>query len=105
MVILQIPKTLLEITWFLIGFFAGRAGAKTDNIVKRSEWYSKLSKTKKKIVGMFLEFLHHFWIGLLLMVYATCPEMYWFGYGLFIDDLPDIPSRFIEWFKYLEKNE
>ena len=32
---------------------------------------------------------HHWWIGALLMLYTTgIAELYWLGFGLFIDDLP-----------------
>jgi hypothetical protein len=98
---LPLPQTLLEVTWFLIGFFAGRAGAQCDHKVKETEWYNGLCPMQKYLVDALLDFTHHFWIGLLLMVYAVNPEMYWFGMGLFVDDMPDIPSRFRKWFGYL----
>lgn len=98
---LPLPETLLQMTWFLIGFFAGRGGAKTDNIIKESNWYKGLCGWQQKILNGILDFTHHFWMGMLLMTYALSPEMYWFGMGLFIDDLPDIPARFVKWFGYL----
>jgi len=101
---LPFPETLLQATWFLIGLFAGRGGAKSDNIVKESDWYKKRGPITQKIINGLLDFTHHFWIGMLLMVYAVNPEMYWFGMGLFIDDLPDIPPRFIKWFNYLKRD-
>jgi len=36
-----------------------------------------------------------------MVYFPSVPEAYWFGYGLFIDDLPDIPKRFVEFFAYL----
>jgi len=103
---IPLPETLLQITWCLIGFFAGRAGAKSDDTVKESKWFKDLCPWQQSTVSALLDFTHHFWIGLLLMTYSTgliieCPEMYWFGTGLFIDDLPDIPARFARWFHYL----
>jgi len=39
------------------------------------------------LVDRFLHFLHHYWIGLLLMAYGLChEEVFWFGYGLFVED-------------------
>ena len=99
-----LPDTWLEATWFLIGFMLGRAGAQIDYVVKQSQWFTQLPSTQQKFAEMGLNFLHHFWIGMLLMVYAIDPiktEMYWFGVGLFVDDMPDIPARFAKWFKYL----
>ena len=98
------PNSLFEWTWFLIGFMLGRAGAQTDYVVKESDWFKSLSPMKQKVVEMALNFLHHFWIGMLFMIYAFDPiktEMYWFGAGLFVDDIGDIPSRFKKWFGYL----
>jgi len=98
---IPLPETLLQVTWFLIGFFAGRAGAKTDNTVKESEWFKKQNKTVQSAISGLLDFTHHFWMGLLLMTYAIYPEMYWLGVGLFVDDMPDVPARFAKWFSYL----
>lgn len=98
------PSSLFQWTWFLIGFMLGRAGAQTDHIVKQSQWFQGLSSTEQKIMEIVLNFLHHFWIGMLFMIYAIEPiktEMYWFGAGLFVDDIPDIPARFRKWFSYL----
>ena len=101
---LPMPETLIQVTWFLIGFFAGRAGASCDNDIKDTEWFKARGKFTQKVIGALLDFTHHFWIGLLLMNYALDPiktEMYWFGMGMFVDDMPDIPSRFRRWFGYL----
>lgn len=102
---LPLPQTLLEVTYFLIGFFAGRAGALCDHQIKESAWYKKQRPCVKSTISALLDFTHHFWIGLLIMVeipmtaYGGRP--YWFGMGLFVDDMPDIPSRFKKWFGYL----
>jgi len=96
----------LEFTWLCIGFMFGRAfGKQFDQTVQRTEWFKKRSRFGKWLVKACLNFLHHFWIGLLLMSYAhTTPwpvETYYFGLGLFLDDLPDVPSRLRRYFKYL----
>jgi len=102
---LPLPQTLLEATYFLIGFMAGRAGALCDHQIKESEWYKKQCPSSQSIISALLDFTHHFWIGLLLMVEVPQAvlngRVYWFGMGLFVDDMPDIPARFKKWFGYL----
>jgi len=102
---LPLPETLLEVTYFLIGFMAGRAGALCDHQIKESAWYKKQGVATQSTISALLDFTHHFWIGLLLMVEiprTVCGgRPYWFGMGLFVDDMPDIPARFKKWFGYL----
>jgi len=104
---LLLPETLLEVTYFLIGFMAGRAGALCDNQIKNSEWYKRRCSCEQSVISGLLDFTHHFWIGLLLMVEIpreVCGgRPYWFGMGLFVDDMPDIPARFKKWFGYLSE--
>ena len=97
---LPAPETLLQTTWVIIGFMFGRAfGKQLDQTIQETDWYKSLGLIWQKIVSSSLDFLHHFEIGLLLMVYFShIPELYFFGMGLFIDDLPDIPARFKKWF-------
>ena len=96
------PETLLQITWTIIGFILARSFKSVDHTIKESEWYKNLDEIGKFLVGGTLDFFHHFWIGMLLMVYYPhIEEVYYFGYGLFIDDLPDVPSRFRKYFDYL----
>ena len=109
MLTLPVPTTLLTITWTIIGFMFGRAfGKRLDQTIKKTEWFKGLGLMGKKLVGASLDFLHHFWIGLLLMVYSNqliyTVEIYWFGYGLFLDDAPDIPPRFAKLFSYLARD-
>jgi len=103
-IVIQIPapETLLQITWTLIGFMFARSFKNIDHFIKESEWYAALDKLGQFLVGGILDFFHHFWMGLLIMIYYPQPqECYWFGYGLFLDDLPDIPARFRKYFDYL----
>jgi hypothetical protein len=74
----------------------GRAfGKKLDYRIQQGEWFKRQGVVVQWIVQRTLDFLHHFWMGGFLMIYfPNIPEIYWFGYGLFIDDLPDVPRRF-----------
>lgn len=101
-VTLPAPETLFEITWLIVGFMFARSIAKPlDHYIMELEEVKKLRPVWSKLISMLLDFLHHFWIGLLLMVYnAPTTATYWFGYGLFVDDLPDLPPRFVKMFIY-----
>jgi hypothetical protein len=90
---IPIPATLLQTTWFLIGIMFGRAFKGIDEQTQKSTWFTARSPLTKFVLKRALDFLHHFWIGLLLVVYATQPELIWFGWGMVIDDTPDIPRR------------
>ncbi len=92
---LLFPNDLFSLTWFLIGFsFARGFGKRLDNDIQNSEWFKRRNPIMKGFLKRLLDSLHHYWAGLLLMLYAPGPEAYWFGLGLFIDDLPDIPRRY-----------
>jgi len=95
-----VPSDLLSVTWFLIGFCFGRGfGKQMDQEIVKSDWFKRRGRLSQEIIKRLLDATHHFWIGLLLMLYAPCPEVYWFGLGLFMDDWPDIPRRFRKLFK------
>ena len=109
----MLPTNLEQLTWFLIGFTLARAfGKQCDQTIKSTDWFKRRSKVAKWLIASLLDFLHHFWIGLLLMTYAQqianaigiSPDaVFWFGYGVLVDDLPDIPRRYRRWFAYLFK--
>jgi len=98
---IPVPSTLLEATWFALGLCFGRSfGKRLDYYVQQSEWYEGLEPWQRWLVKSALNLLHHWWVGLLLMVYvAHVPELYWFGAGLLVDDLPDIPARVRKYLK------
>ena len=106
------PTELITVTWALIGFCLARAfGKKLDHTIKEQTWYTELDPLPKWFIGAILDFFHHFWIGLLIMIridpdqivyiFGEPVSFYYFGWGIFIDDLPDIPERFKGYFKYL----
>jgi hypothetical protein len=112
---IPVPTTLEEALWFGIGLVFGRSfGKKTDYNIKQSEWFKNLKDWQKEVVSKSLDFLHHWWMGLYLVVYGvTAPQAlisifpmlsrvatYWFGWGLFVDDLPDLPDRIRDLFNH-----
>lgn len=110
------PDTLVTVTWALIGFSFARAfGKQLDQLIKSQPNFIKLGTVSQWFIGSSLDFIHHFWIGLLLMtrfepstitmLYGFKVSLYYFGWGIFIDDLPDIPERFKGYFKYLMKGD
>jgi len=91
-----VPTTLLEALWLALGLTFGRAfGKRLDVQIQATGWFRSLSPLARWAVKRALDATHHWWIGLLLVVYAPhVPELYWLGWGLFYDDLPDVPRRF-----------
>lgn len=96
--LLPVPKTLFEFTFTLIGWQLGSAMSKIDKvgldeaILKNLKWKG----LAKWLLERMLHFFHHYWIGLLLLVF-TVPNnwpdplwmqgaLYWFGYGLTVED-------------------
>lgn len=96
MIVIPTPETLLAVTWFLIGFCFGRGlGKRLDQEIQASYWFRRRSPVVRGTIRRLLDCTHHFWIGLLLMVYSQGgEEVFWFGCGLFVDDWPDIPRRY-----------
>ena len=113
------PDTLFQVTWALIGFTFARAfGKQLDQDIQSSHWFKSLQGSQSLIWGIvppellgnlilrLLDFLHHFWMGLLLMIYyPASSELYWVGWGLVLDDAPDIPARFAGYFTYLQRED
>ncbi len=112
---LPVPGSLLQVTWLIIGFMFGRAFAKSlDQTVQATEAFKRQGKFVQTLIKNALNFLHHFWMGLLLIVYAAqiggqlrldADIVAFFGLGLFIDDLPDVPARFKKYFAALFANK
>jgi len=92
---IPVPPDFLSWVWFGIGINFGRAfGKRLDQEIQTTEWFKNKPKWLRWIIKRLLDFLHHWWLGALLMCYfPNVPELYWFGAGLLIDDLPDIPRR------------
>jgi hypothetical protein len=92
---------MLEWFWFSFGICFARCFGKTlDQDIQNSEWFKALSELEQWIVEHLLDFTHHWWIGALLVLYGGRVEIIWFGWGLILDDLPDVPARFgIKWVK------
>jgi len=93
---------LLSATWIVIGFTFGRGfGKRLDQGITASKWFKKRNPIIQGLLARILDVTHHFWVGLLLMLYVPIPEAFYFGMGLFIDDLPDVPRRFRKLFTFL----
>jgi hypothetical protein len=96
--------------------FARAFAKKLDQSIKVSPTFKSWSPEMQFIIAGLLNFMHHLWIGLLIMLTYAQNYTYliyvpggvlpiapfWFGYGLFIDDMPDVPNRFKKYFEYLK---
>ena len=115
---LPIPSTLIQILWYGLGIvFARGFGKKLDEDIQSSDWYMKQGPFTQGVLKRLLDVAHHWWMGLFLVVYATMPftvggypvnlnaELYWFGWGVFIDDVPDIPLRIQGYFGVPEEDK
>ena len=91
---LPIPLTFEQWVWLGIGITFARAfGKRLDHDIQNTIWFIDLPGWAQWVLKRLLDFLHHWWMGALLMLYGPGLICYWFGYGLFLDDLPDIPGR------------
>ena len=91
---LPTPTNFLEITWLGIGLTFGRSFGNIDHQIQQSQWFLDFDTQAQYIIKFLLNFLHHWWIGALLMIYfPENPAVYYFAFGVLIDDLPDIPPR------------
>ena len=97
-IVVPIPSTFEQAVWLAMGVTFGRAfGKKLDWDVINGDWFKSLSPLMQNIVARILDCTHHWWIGALLMLYSPAMFgviLYWFGAGLLLDDLPDVPPRF-----------
>jgi len=109
---LPIPKTFLELFWLALGIVFGRAfGKQLDHDIQQVEEFKKLPRWLRWIIKRLLDFTHHWWIGGIIMISYDAVEIFyfgrlpvcpfWFGYGLFIDDIPDVPKRVRDMLNYL----
>jgi len=91
---LPVPATFAQAVWALLGIQFGRSfGKKLDQGIQASAWFKSRHPLWQSLLKRVLDCLHHWWIGALLMIYVP-GDAYWFGLGLLIDDLPDVPRRF-----------
>lgn len=94
MISIPVPDTLEAVTLLVIGFQLSRSfSKKLDQSVQSTSTFKAQSPVIKWFIKSLLDFTHHYWVGLLIMVYGPA-STYWFGLGLFLDDLPDLPRRF-----------
>jgi hypothetical protein len=93
--IIPTPETLIAITFFGMGIVFGRGfGKRLDQDIQASEWFMKQPELNKWIFKRLLDVTHHWWIGMLMVLYLPYEECIWFGWGLVVDDIPDLPFRY-----------
>jgi len=96
--LLPVPQSLFDFAFALIGWQIGRAFGSLDVEILEA----LKDKPFKRTIFALLHFFHHYWIGLLLIVFCqqlivdwnapfwTVQGIYrmllWIGYGLFVED-------------------
>ena len=102
--VFPIPSDNYQIFWALMGAqFGGSFGSELDYGIQESEWFKKQNPWVQGFIKRALDFLHHWWMGAFLWLYAVnvasfigsqtlkIPIMF-FGFGLMVDDLRDIEN-------------
>ncbi|NVM23935.1 MAG: hypothetical protein HWN68_19425 [Desulfobacterales bacterium] len=100
--VLPVPMTLFEWTFAIIGWQLGNAFSGQDKEDFDKILFSELSgwrfftKFGEYLTRRLLHFIHHYWMGLLFMVFCLSTNwpnplwwqgaLFWCGYGLFIED-------------------
>jgi len=115
---LPVPEIPVEVVFLLLGSQFGRSfGKQLDEAIKYSPWFEalKLSSLLQDQITVFLlprllDFLHHGWIGALIMIQYPAPSwLFWFSFDLMLDDCKDIPRQIQEFFNlssvYTEEEE
>ena len=93
--VIPTPETLVAITFFGMGIVFGRGfGKQLDQDIQESDWFKGLIPVVQWVIKRALNVTHHWWVGLLLVLYVPYEEAVWFGWGLVVDDLPDLPFRY-----------
>jgi len=110
------PVLILVILGASSGLVVGRAFKKIDYEIQRIPAVTKSSRFKKFLIVATLNCIHHFQFGLALMYLAYYFKasgsigdhgfalIYSFGFGLVVDDAPDLPARFRRYFSYLTES-
>jgi hypothetical protein len=98
------PSNLFEWTWTGIGVLFSAAFSRVNNqgldeaLQDTNCWKEKLGKIGKWLGSRLLHFIHHWWAGLLFVIYCGTtafyegmpkipfPELYWLGVGMFLED-------------------
>ena len=87
---------------------------KLDRATQATDAFKSQNRFVQTLIKNALNFIHHFWMGLLLIVYGAqiagvlqveADVVCFFGLGLFLDDLPDVPARFKKYFANLFGNQ
>ena len=101
---IPIPNGNRAILWFFLGMQFGHSfGSRLDQEVQAADSFRNLPGWLQGIIRRLLDFLHHWWIGAILWVYAVgiaaylgfpwfTTEILFFGLGLMIDDIRDIDN-------------
>ena len=95
-----VPTSFEALVWWGIGGGLARSfGKQLDQDIQEGAWFAEQSPWVQNLVKRLLNFLHHWWGGALIMLYGPTylpqwpVQVYWFGAGIFVDDLPDLYVR------------
>ena len=119
---LPIPTVPWEWILALMGFTFGSAFANIDYQLQQTEWFKRKDEADQKIIKMFLDCFHHWWIGAILLYFPydraftlfgytftlagtfISEVLPWIGVGLFAHDWKDY-KHVLERFKWYKEDE
>jgi hypothetical protein len=103
MIEIPVPSTLLQFLWIGVGLQLTLAyGEKLDEDICGSGWFTGIPEPFKGLIERTLKFIHHWILGLILVVYAIqigayvgghVEEVLWLGWGIFSGDVLDYPIK------------
>ena len=115
------PPEPTQVAFFLFvfaGYIARVLFKGGDHFVQDTEWFKKQPEANQWIIKRLLDLFHHWYVGWAIMVYApdiakigwmplSRVDVYWVGFAILLDDLPDLPPRLRSAFKdytFLSRN-
>jgi hypothetical protein len=103
MIEIPVPQTLLQFLWIGVGLQLALAyGEKLDDQICSALWFTSLPDVVKGLLQRTMKFIHHWILGLILVVYAAqvgaylgghVDEVLWLGWGIFAGDALDYPIK------------
>jgi len=106
------PASTEMLLWELLAFSSSLLFFKElDYDLQQTEWFKAYAEDTSvkgifmyRLVKVLLDGLHHWWMGLGLILYAPIVHLQWIGAGLLVADLPDFKRRLDDILRIIGEN-